>query len=160
MPIPPTVESLRAQLKTMGISLPAGPVGVDGYGDSPALSNELLGLIRDGKKRAGTGLLWVYEAQAQPVPQVGDIEIVIDHHGAPSLVTGVTGVELIPYAQVSPAYAAREGEGDGSLAYWRQAHWSYFTRECRRLGREPSEAMLVVCCIFEVLHVLPWQPSP
>ena len=47
-----------------------------------------------------------------------------------------------------------EGEGDGSLAYWRDAHWAFFSRECARIGRAPSEAMPVVCSVFEVLAIV------
>ena len=41
-------------------------------------------------------------------------------------------VDVMPFEQVSAEFAAIEGEGDGSLAYWRQAHLEYFTRECER----------------------------
>ena len=128
---------------------------VDGYGDSESLSEELLALIRSGKKRAGTGLLLAYETEGTPVPKPGDIEIVIDHRHEPALVTRITSVEIVPYGNVTVEYAAIEGEGDGSLEFWRKAHWAFFSRECQRLGREPEDAMLVVCSVFEVLNVLP-----
>ena len=153
----PSVESLVAKLSALGISLPPGPVRVDGYGDSPALSAELLALIRDGRKRAGTGLLWAYEADGEAVPKLGDIEIVVDHRHEPALVTRITTVQVIPYSAVTAEYAAIEGEGDGSLDYWRQAHWAFFSRECRRIGREPEESMPVICSVFEVLNVVPRQ---
>jgi uncharacterized protein YhfF len=149
------IAALTAKLAAHGITLPAGRVTVDGYGDSPELSNDLLALIRAGRKRAGTGLMWAIEAEGQPLPQVGDIEIVIDHGGEPALVTRLTHVDIVRYADVTAEYAAIEGEGDGSLAFWRDAHWSYFTRECQRLGREPDEAMEVLCCVFELLAVVP-----
>ena len=66
-------------------------------------------------------------------------------------------VSVIPYDEVTAEYAAIEGEGDGSLQYWRRAHWPFFSRECQRIGREPSETMPVVCCVFELMHVLPNQ---
>ena len=150
----PTTESLVAKLSALGINLPSGSVRVDGYGDSPALSEQLLDLIRSGRKRAGTGLLWVYEAEGGSTPSAGDIEIVVDHHNEPALVTRIASVQVIPYAEVTADHAAIEGEGDGSLAYWREAHWAFFSRECKRLGRKPDESMLVVCSVFEVLHVL------
>lgn len=49
---------------------------IDGYGDSEALSKELLGLIRGGQKRAGTGLVWSHEYENEAPGQVGDIEVV------------------------------------------------------------------------------------
>jgi uncharacterized protein YhfF len=151
----PSIESLVAKLSGLGISLPPGPVRVDGFGDSPALSEALLALIRDGRKRAGTGLLWAYEVDGETVPKLGDIEVVVDHRSEPALVTRITSVQIIPYSAVTAEYAAIEGEGDGSLEYWRQAHWAYFSRECRRIGREPSESMPVICSVFEVLNVVP-----
>ena len=127
---------------------------VDAYGDSPELSEALLTLIRSGQKRAGTGLLWAMAVDGDPLPAVGDIEIVVDHLNAPALITRVTRVSVVPYSEVTPEYAAIEGEGDGSLAYWRDAHWAFFSRECARIGRAPSEAMPVVCSVFEVLAIV------
>lgn len=150
----PPLSAVLSTLAALGVDLPAGPVRLDAYGDSAALSKELLALIREGRKRAGTGLLWAYEAEHEPLPIVGDIQIVLDHRNEPSIITRVTQVSVIPYADVTAEYAAIEGEGDGSLAYWREAHWAFFTRECERLGREPAESMLVVCSVFEVLAVL------
>jgi uncharacterized protein YhfF len=155
----PSVESLVAKLSAVGISLPPGPVRADSYGDSPALSEELLVLICDGRKRASTGLLWAYEADGETVPKLGDIEIVVDHRREPALVIRITSVQVTPYCAVTAEYAAIEGEGDRSLAYWREAHWAFFSRECRRIGREPVESMPVICSVFEVLNVVPRQEA-
>ena len=150
LPIPDT-EVVIALLKARGIELPPGPVVVDGYGASEELSNELLALIRSGRKRAGTGLLWAYQHDAQRIARTGDIEIVVDHLNVPVMVTRVVRSEVIEYNQVTAEYAALEGEGDGSLAYWRKAHWNFFGRECKRIGREPTETMPVICTVFEVV---------
>jgi uncharacterized protein YhfF len=150
----PTVDSLLAKLSAFGITLPPGPVHADGYGDSAELSEELLSLIRSGHKRAGTGLLWGYEHEGEHIARAGDIEIVLDHLQEPALVTRIISSEIVPYCEVTAEYAAIEGEGDGSLEYWRKAHWAFFSRECKRIGREPCESMPVICNIFEVLHVV------
>ena len=154
----PTVSTVLAKLQALGIAVPAGPIRLDGYGDSAALSEELLALIRQGSKRAGTGLVWAIEADHEPISKVGDIEIVLDHRNEPALVTRITQVSVVPYGEVTAEYAAIEGEGDGSLEYWRRAHWAFFSRECKRIGREPSEDMLVVCSVFELLNSVP-RPS-
>ena len=151
----PTLSTVLAKLEALGISLPPGRVRLDRYGDSAELSEELLVLIRQGSKCAGTGLLWGIEADQDPMPQVGDIEVVIDHLNEPTLVTRITQVSVVPYGEVTAEYAAIEGEGDGSLDYWRRAHWAFFSRECQRIGREPSEDMLVVCSVFELLNIVP-----
>ena len=124
-------------------------------GDSVELSTELIDLIKSGRKRAGTGLLWAYEHDHEPIAKSGDIEIVVDHLNQPALITRIVSSEMVAFNKVSAEYAASEGEGDGSLDYWRKGHWNFFSRECRRIGREPTETMPVICNVFEVLHVLP-----
>ncbi|MBL8513505.1 MAG: ASCH domain-containing protein [Betaproteobacteria bacterium] len=155
----PARDILIAKLAAAGISIPAGRVRVDGYGDSPELSTELIELIRSGPKRAGTSLLWGLEHDGDTMPLAGDIEIVIDHRNEPALVTRLTRVEVKAFGDVDAKYAAIEGEGDGSLTYWRAGHWAFFSRECARIGREPSEDMPVVCSVFEVLAVVPKHPA-
>ncbi len=151
----PSISEAIARLCEHQIELPPGRVCVDAYGDSAELSASLLAMIRDGRKRAGTSLLWAIQADHESIPDVGQIDIVIDHHNEPALVTRTTQVQVVTFAQVTAEYAAIEGGGDGSLAYWRNAHWAFFARECARIGREPTETMPVVCCVFELLHVVP-----
>jgi uncharacterized protein YhfF len=155
----PSIASVLAKLAASKVAIPPGPVRLDGYGDSPELSEKLLALIRQGRKRAGTSLLWACEADQQPIASVDDIEIVLDFRNEPALLTRITEVSVVPYGEVTAEYAAIEGEGDGSLEYWRKAHWAYFSRECRRIDREPTETMPVVCSVFAVLHVLPARPA-
>lgn len=158
MPVP-TIAQLVDQLAAADITIPAGRLRVDGYGDSPELSEELLALIRSGPKRAGTGLLWAMEHDGDEMPEVGDVEIVVDHEHRPALLTRIVSVDVVPYNAVTAQYAAIEGEGDGSLEYWRDGHWRFFSRECARIGREPSQDMPVVCSVFELLAVVPRQGS-
>lgn len=150
----PSVEVLSARLQALGIRLPSGRVTVGGFGDSEALSEELLALIRAGRKKGGASLLWAHEFDQQAIPEVGDVEIVVNHRNEPVLVTRIVKVQVLPFNEVGADFAAREGEGDSSLAYWREAHWAYFGRECRRIGRTASETMPVVCSSFEVLNVV------
>lgn len=151
----PSVEAVLARLDKLGISVPAGAVRVDAYGDSPELSESLLALIRSGRKRAGTSLLWGIEAEGEEPPVPGQIELVVDHQNEPVLVCRISEVRIVPFNEVTAEYAAIEGEGDGSLEYWREGHWEFFSRECQRIGREPDERMPVVCSVFEVLSVVP-----
>ena len=151
----PSCSALLGELAAMGVVVPPGPVRVGAYGDSASLSSELIALICSGRKRAGTSLLWAMEVENESIPLVGELEIVVDHRNEPALVTRMTSVHVVPYDEVTAEYAAIEGEGDGSLEYWREAHWAFFSRECERIGRQPTESMPVVCTVFELLHVLP-----
>ncbi|MFO1245031.1 MAG: ASCH domain-containing protein [Ramlibacter sp.] len=121
------------------------------FGDSAALANELAELVLRGTKRATAAALWTFEAQAKRVPEPGDLSVVTDWSGNPLCVIETKSIEVMPFHEVSADFAATEGEGDGSLLFWRQAHTEYFSRECARAGREFSEGMLVVCERFEVV---------
>jgi uncharacterized protein YhfF len=155
----PSVEEISPRLQALGIRIPSGKVTVGSFGDSEALSEELLALMRAGRKRGGASLLWAHEFEQQAIPEVGDIEIVVNHRNEPVLVTRIVKVQVLPFNQVGADFAAREGEGDSSLTYWREAHWAYFGRECQRIGRTATETMPVVCASFEVLNVVPESQS-
>jgi uncharacterized protein YhfF len=148
------IDNVRATLAASGMPLPSGYVSIDHFGDSPGLSAELLALIASGKKRGGASLHAAYAIEKLAVPQVGEIRIVLDFNDKPVLVTRNTAVDIVPFNAVGADFAACEGEGDGSLAYWRQAHLDYFTRNSPELGLVFSEDMLIVCERFEVLHFL------
>ena len=120
------LEKIRARLSSKSISLPPGPLRIGRYGDSAALSRSLIGLILQGEKRAGTGLLWAYEADGESLPASGDLEVVVDEFDEPIVLTRITRVDVVRFDAVTASYAAREGEGDRSLEHWRAAHWEFF----------------------------------
>ena len=125
------------------------------FHDCEEFARALGQLVLDGTKRATTGLLWSYEAENEDVPKAGQLSIVTDFAGAPLCVIEATAVDVVAFEDVTAAYALREGEGDKSLRYWRDVHWTFFERECERLGKEPSQRMLVVCEEFEVVYPRP-----
>lgn len=124
----------------------------DAFGDNPALADELSALVVEGVKTATCGDLWYYEAKELPLPYVGEWWIVLDGSGRPVAVTETTEVEIRRYDEVDAAFAFEEGEGDRSLAYWREAHKRYFGRTLPAIGREFSEDMPLVCVRFQVAY--------
>jgi uncharacterized protein YhfF len=122
------------------------------FGDSEELANSLGELVLQGTKRATAGAVWNFEAEGKRLPVRGDLSVVTDWSGKPLCVIETQSVEVVPFSDVSAEFAAKEGEGDGSLAFWREAHREFFTRECAGAGREFSESMLVACERFEVVY--------
>jgi uncharacterized protein YhfF len=127
------------------------------FDDNESTANALAELVVRGPKRATAGLLWSFEAKGRPAPRPGDLSVVTDWAGRPRCVIETSAIEVRPFAEVDDAFAAAEGEGDGSLRWWRDAHWRYFSRECQRLGREPSLQMPVVCERFALVYP---EPEP
>jgi uncharacterized protein YhfF len=122
------------------------------FGDSEALADELAALVVAGTKCATATLRWSHEADGKPMPRPGDLSIVERWSGEPVCIIETASVAVLPFDQVSPEFAATEGEGDGSLEHWRTGHWAYFERECARLGKKPSADMPVVCEAFKVVY--------
>jgi uncharacterized protein YhfF len=126
------------------------------FGDSEELANSLAELVLAGRKRATAGSLWSYEADGKRIPRPGDLSVVTDFSGTPLCVIETTRVDVMPLDEVGAEFAAVEGEGDGSLAYWQEGHTAYFSRECARNGRSFAPNMLVACERFKVV----FQISP
>jgi len=124
----------------------------EGWGDSPGMADELGALIASGTKTAACSALWEYESEGEPLPKVGSKTIVVDGNGHPLCIVEMTEVEVVPYDRVDARFAYEEGEGDRSLAYWRDAHWRFFSRTLPNVGREPTTEMPLVCERFRVIY--------
>ena len=122
------------------------------WGDYREMAEELGALIASGTKTASCSSLWEWEADGDPIPEVGLITIVLNWEGAPLCIIETVEVETKPYNQVGAQFAYEEGEGDRSMQYWREAHWHFFSRTLAAIGREPSEDMPLVCERFRVIY--------
>ncbi|MBR0774872.1 ASCH domain-containing protein [Bradyrhizobium diazoefficiens] len=113
------------------------------FGDGPELADELLELVIQGVKTA------TCSTEDEPnTSSQGERWVVLDGRGEPRCVIETTEVAYRRFLEVDDAFAYEEGEGDRSLAYWRQAHRTYFGR----LGRF-SEDMMLMCERFRLVEV-------
>lgn len=122
------------------------------FGDNEESADHLADLVVRGIKRATAGLVWSYEAANMPVPKPGDLSIVTMWNGRPRCVIETTRVDIAVFSDVTEEFAAVEGEGDGSLRYWRDVHAAYYARECTRIGRTASDTMPIACERFRVVY--------
>ena len=135
--------------------LPAGQprpqtaVDVFAFGDSKELADELAELVRTGLKTATCSALWSYQDEQKPLPRTGELSIVIDGSGVPVAVIEIVEVFIAAFNAVSEHFAYEEGEGDRSLAYWREAHRNFFRRQ-RFKDRSFNEEMPLVCKRFRL----------
>lgn len=125
------------------------------FGAGGALADELAALVLSGKKRATTSLAVEFTSVNEPLPHVGSLSIILRGDLTPVAIIERTDVRTLPFQDVDEAYAATEGEGDGSLAYWRAAHTQYFAGVCERLGGHFDHKTPVICQIFRVAWPTP-----
>jgi len=120
------------------------------FGDNPALADQLLALVLDGRKTGTSTALAELVAADLDTPRVGELSIVTDSVGEPKALLRTTQVDVVPFDQVSAEHAAAEGEDDLSLASWRAEHEKYWRRV---LGDDVfSPSMEVVAERFELIY--------
>lgn len=134
----------------------ADPTAGDGYepwayGADP---DGLAELTRTGVKTATASAGPLYELEGEPLPQAGEYSVILNSREEAVCVIRTTRVYTVPFDRVTAEQAYREGEGDRSLAYWRQVHEDFFRAELAEAGLEFSLSMPVVCEEFEAV----WPP--
>lgn len=149
-------ERIEAYWQSYLATLPAEERGqtyiAEHFGDSPELADELVDLILAGTKTGTCSCLWEWEAENEALPSIGLKTVVLNGAHEPLCIIETTEVTIRKYNEVDEEFAAAEGEGDLSLAYWRNAHWGYFSRVLPTIGKEPSQDMPLVCERFRVVY--------
>jgi len=110
------------------------------FGDGGELADSLLTLVLAGEK---TATCW--DAALGQLTEVGRLMVACDGDGRPRAVLRTVKLVQSRFCDVTPEFAQKEGEGDRSLVWWRDAHERYF----RRNGNFSPEMMLW-CEEFEV----------
>ena len=149
----PSVEALWTRYRALDPAAPAQTPIAYHFCDNEADARTCLALVLAGTKRATACSLAELEAAGAPIPAAGDFAIVTDWAGVAKAVLRTTAVEVRRFGDVDAAFAAAEGEGDGSLAWWREAHHGYFSRVLAGSGHAVDDDLLIACEHFEVVLV-------
>ncbi|MDO3705418.1 ASCH domain-containing protein [Micromonospora sp. C28SCA-DRY-2] len=111
------------------------------------LRTRLNTLVLAGVKTATAGLLTEYAEEGEELERVGERLVLVDDRDALAGVVEVTGVEVVPFAEVSWDFARSEGEGDRSIEEWRAGHAAYWAR----VGTPVTDDTDVVCIRFRLV---------
>lgn len=130
--------------------LPAKRPEAWSFGATPQHADELLGLVLAGTKTATASSLWDLEATGEPVPQAGDLSIILDGRDQPRAVIETVDVATVPFIAVSAEHAYAEGEDDRTLETWRSGHEAFW-RKYAESSRGFADDMPVVCEGFRLL---------
>ncbi|MDU4467370.1 ASCH domain-containing protein [Streptococcus mitis] len=94
----------------------------------------LADLVLRGEKTATASAYDLYAVDNEPLPQEGTFDIILDSQNRAVCIVEITKVSVQPFHQVSADHAYKEGEGDKSLAYWRQVYEVCFAEWLREAG--------------------------
>ena len=106
---------------TIGDEIDAWAFGVE--------ADLLADLVLRGEKTATASAYDLYALEDEPLPQEGTFDVILDGRNQAVCIVEITKVSVQPFHQVSANHAYKEGEGDKSLAYWRQVHEDFF-KDC------------------------------
>ena len=115
-------------------------------------ADKLAALVREGIKTSTCSAYDLYEAEGEDLPQAGDTSVILDSADEAVCIIRTTRVYVVPFDEVTAEHAFREGEGDRSLAYWREVHESFLKEELSSIGRTFDGSTRVVCEEFEVVY--------
>lgn len=128
------------------------PPPAEHFCDNEEGADNCASLIITGRKRATASALMEYELSGNPIPEPGKLVIVTDWFGEAKALIRTKRVTIYRFADVPASFAALEGEGDGSLAWWRDEHRSFWNRTATGTGGVQDD-LAVVCEEFEVLLI-------
>ena len=115
-------------------------------------ANELAELVKKEKKKATASLYCLYEIENELIPKVGEYSIITNWDGIAQCILQITNIDIVPFKDVTEEFAAKEGEGNKTLSFWRKVHWNFFAQEMKKHNKELSEDMLVICEEFELVY--------
>ena len=113
---------------------PTRAVDVFGFGSRCARQRRLRASRGEGEKRATAAWTAAEQAQGNVIPAPGLVSIVTDGFGFPVCALETERVDHVRFADVTEDFAEAEGEGDGSLADWREGHLRYFEQQATEGG--------------------------
>ena len=131
---------------SIGDEIDAWAFGVD--------ADFLADLVLKGEKTATASAYDLYALEDEPLPQEGTFDVILDSQDQAVCIVEITRVFVQPFNQVCEQHAYKEGEGDKSLAYWRQVHEDCFAEWLREAGLTFTPESKVVLEEFRKVYPL------
>ncbi|MGN7159040.1 ASCH domain-containing protein [Sphingomonas sp. SAFR-052] len=145
----PSIKRLWDRYRAAIVGASSGPPIAEYFCDNEADANRCADLILAGIKRATASALASYQETGEPLPEPGKLLIVTNWSGEAQGIIRTHTVTVRRFGDVPPAFAMLEGEGDGTLTCWREAHRAFWERTLP--GHVIDDDLLVVCEEFELI---------
>ena len=137
-------EAFRQERPELPMNFDSWAFGVD--------ADDLAQLVLDGKKTATTSAYDLYDLAEEELPKEGSFDVILDEKDQAVCIIEVTKVSILPFNEVAEDHAAKEGEGDLSLNYWRRVHEELFTEWYAEEGLTFTPQSKVVLEEFRVVY--------
>ncbi|MEL7212468.1 MAG: ASCH domain-containing protein [Pseudomonadota bacterium] len=115
------------------------------FGDSETLCNEILALVRSGRKTATCEAMEVYEGD-DVMPRVRRRDIALNWDGTPAVMLETVEVTQRKFSEMDEEFVAAQGEFR-DLEHWRKGYTAYFKRN----GMFKPD-MLLMCERFRLIE--------
>lgn len=116
------------------------------------VGDKLADLVKDGIKTATSSIKLGYDLEGDPLPQVGDLSIVLYDDGSPACIIEETLASIVPFNEVNKQHAYKEGEGSRTLKEWKKVHFNFFSLEYEEYGQTFNEDEFCVLEEFKVVY--------
>jgi uncharacterized protein YhfF len=116
------------------------------FGDSKALCDRILALVRAGTKTATCEAARHYGPGGDAWPEVGRRDVALEWDGRPAVMIETVSVETRRWSEMDADLVAAQGEFH-DLAQWQQEYRAYFER-----NGGWSEDMKIMCERFRVVE--------
>lgn len=120
------------------------------FGTEP---NELAKLVIGSKKTATCSLYKLYEIEGEPLPQVGQYQIILNNQDEPVALIRTHAIDIVPMNEVPVEFALAEGEGDGTYKFWWDGHLNFFNELAEEFDISFDTSDLLLCERFELVKV-------
>ncbi len=130
---------------------PETPYQVWFFSNNQKSALELAGLVISGKKIATASLVAVNEMMPEIAPIDDGYSVVTDFEGNPMCVIQTTEIRHLPFDEVDAEFAFDEGEGDQTLADWREDIGDILPKKRRKTGLEFNEKSMIFCERFRLI---------
>lgn len=115
------------------------------FGNDKNTANILFDLVKIGKKTATS---YLYKKD-EKLSKNGEFSILTNYDKSEKILLKTKNVKVVKFKDVSLSHAQKEGEGDMSLADWKNTHENFFKNELKT--DKFSEETKIVCEEFEVV---------
>lgn len=121
-------------------------------GATPEAADRGVELVLSGAKITTSSPLWDYPDGR--LPFVGALSLLLDAKGAPHAIVETRRVEIVRFGDVGAGFAQAYGEGDGTLAWFREEIGAWYRRSAERAGERFADDTQVICEWFAVVRRL------